>query len=88
MPDFAERREWRYADFDVHPTVPRLMLAVQEKHGPRVENVLAVIDVKAGRVQSFFSNFMSGSSLIDRPPDFVDSARFSPDGKRVIARGW
>ena len=88
MPDFAERREWRYADFDVHPTVPRLMLAVQEKHGPIVENVFGGDRCQGRKSAIVLQQFHVGSSLIDRPPDFVDSARFSPDGKRVIARGW
>ncbi|KAF4577515.1 hypothetical protein EYR40_003055 [Pleurotus pulmonarius] len=75
----------RFADFSVYPSNPQLMVAIMEDHTndptgetpSQVVNTLCVIDAAAKSV----SPLVSGA-------DFYSSARFSPDGTRLVWLQW
>ena len=68
----------RFADFDVHPTDPRWVLAVLEVHGPdSVDNKVVVIDAPART-----------SSVLCEGVDFYQHPKFSPDGKWICWVQW
>ncbi|KAL1694233.1 Alpha/Beta hydrolase protein [Schizophyllum commune] len=80
-PAIAENSNWRYADFDIHPTLPHLLIAVLEDHtkpNPAdVVNSLCIIDTTTSAVHP----------LIDGA-DFYAQPRFSPDGKSIVWQQW
>ncbi|KAF7430148.1 hypothetical protein PC9H_005848 [Pleurotus ostreatus] len=75
----------RFADFDVHPKNPELVVAIMEDHTDdpngeapsKVVNTLCIIDTVAKTV----TPLVSGA-------DFYSNARFSPDGTRLIWLQW
>ncbi|KAL1752504.1 Alpha/Beta hydrolase protein [Schizophyllum commune] len=80
-PVTPENNNWRYADFDIHPTHPHLLIAVLEDHtkpNPAdVTNSLCIIDT----AKSFVRPLIHGA-------DFYAQPRFSPDGKRITWQQW
>ncbi|KAF9493029.1 alpha/beta-hydrolase [Pleurotus eryngii] len=75
----------RFADFDVHPKISELVVAIMEDHTndptgeapSQVVNTLCVIDTVVKSV----SPLVSGA-------DFYSNARFSPDGSRLVWLQW
>jgi hypothetical protein len=68
----------RFADFDVHPSDPRWVLAVVEVHEPNsVDNKLAIIDSAAGT-----------SGILCQGADFYQHPKFSHDGKWICWVQW
>ena len=63
-------------------------MAVRESHeeGHKVRNELSLIDVE--RRQVILGDFIVTADARHPLPDFVDSPRFSPDGKHVVGRAW
>ncbi|KAI5892117.1 alpha/beta-hydrolase [Schizophyllum commune H4-8] len=76
-----ENINWRYADFDIHPIRPHLLIAVLEDHtkpNPAdVTNSLCVIDTANSAVHP-----------LTHGADFYAQPRFSPDGKRITWQQW
>lgn len=70
--------DFRYGDFDVHPTDTNTILAIFEDHtNPEVINTLVMIDAKA----KTFAVVMQGA-------DFYSQPKFSPDGKMISWLQW
>ena len=68
----------RFADFDVHPTDPKWILAVVEIHTPdSVDNKVAIINATTRT-----------HSIICDGADFYQHPKFSPDGKWVCWVQW
>ncbi|KAL1747130.1 Alpha/Beta hydrolase protein [Schizophyllum fasciatum] len=80
-PVTPENSAWRFADFDVHPTQPHLLIAVMESHEKPlpadVVNSLSIIDT----VQVDVRPLVQGA-------DFYAQPRFSPDGTKVSWQQW
>ncbi|KAL1700855.1 Alpha/Beta hydrolase protein [Schizophyllum commune] len=81
VPVTPENSNWRYADFDIHPTHPHLLIAVLEdltKPNPAdVTNCLCIIDTAKSAVHPLIQG-----------ADFYAQPRFSPDGKRITWQQW
>ncbi|KAL1662720.1 Alpha/Beta hydrolase protein [Schizophyllum commune] len=81
VPVTPKNSNWRYADFDIHPTHPHLLIAVLEDHtkpNPAdVTNSLCIIDTAKSSVHPFTHG-----------ADFYAQPRFSPDGKRITWQQW
>ncbi|KAJ7186834.1 Alpha/Beta hydrolase protein [Mycena filopes] len=78
----AESKVLRFADLDVHPKHPHILVAIVEDHSDSssptsVVNKLCIIDTKS---QSL-SPLVSGA-------DFYASPKFSPDGTRIVWQQW
>ncbi|CAK7212086.1 hypothetical protein SBRCBS47491_001353 [Sporothrix bragantina] len=70
----------RYGDFSVHPTTHDWILAVQEEHFEKeedVKNTVVAVHAATGKV----SYLLQGS-------DFYEHPQFSPDGTRVCWTQW
>ena len=70
----------RYACFNVHPQLPRFILAILETHfgdGAAVSNEIVVIDRKTHTVQILVSG-----------ADFYGYPRWSPDGRDICWIQW
>ncbi|RDW63957.1 putative dipeptidyl peptidase IV [Coleophoma crateriformis] len=68
----------RWADFDVHPTDPKWILAVKEDHVPEpVENLLVAVNSETKETH-----------VVARGADFYKYPRFSLDGKRICWVQW
>ncbi|KAL1682900.1 Alpha/Beta hydrolase protein [Schizophyllum commune] len=81
VPVTPDNSNWRYADFDIHPTHPHLLIAVLEDHTkPKpadVTNSLYIIDTAKSSVHPLIQG-----------ADFYAQPRFSPDGKRITWQQW
>jgi Tol biopolymer transport system component len=80
QPITEENRALRWADFHVHPTNTKWVLAVQEDHsvqGAEIENSLVLIDSTTKDVRT-----------IVQGADFYSNPRFSPDGKKLCWVQW
>ena len=79
----------RYADFDVHPVHPRIIVCVAEIHGKTVEDLIVAIDTETGQESAIvFASSHGEHPFLSRRPDFVDNPRFSPDGRHLVFRVW
>lgn len=68
----------RFADFNVHPNMPRWVLAEQEDHTTNgVENFIVAIDASAGEVY-----------VMAQGADFYQRPEFSTDGKQISWIQW
>lgn len=75
----------RFADFDVHPKISGLVVAIMEDHTndptgeapSQVVNTLCVIDTATKSVRPLVSG-----------ANFYSNARFSPDGTRLVWLQW
>jgi hypothetical protein len=68
----------RFADFNVHPNMPRWVLAEQEDHTTNgVENSILAIDASAGEVY-----------VLAQGADFYQHPEFSTDGKQISWIQW
>jgi hypothetical protein len=78
-PIVPEDPKTRYADFSVHPSDPRWVLAIQEDHHkyPDVVNTIVAIDATRQKVHTIASG-----------QDFYSDPRFSHDGKRICWKQW
>ncbi|KAF8147783.1 hypothetical protein K438DRAFT_1910525 [Mycena galopus ATCC 62051] len=77
-----ESKVLRFANFDVHPKHPHLLVSILEDHSDSssptsVVNTLCIINTKS---QSL-APLVSGA-------DFYASAKFSPDGTRIVWQQW
>ena len=83
-----------YADFDVHPVHPRIVVGVVEVHGETVNNFIATIDMETGEdsgISFALRDKRNSQDIFKRPEflsDFVDNPRFSPDGRHLVFRTW
>ncbi|RPD65632.1 alpha/beta-hydrolase [Lentinus tigrinus ALCF2SS1-7] len=86
--------EWRYADFIVHPLVPRFLLAIREDHtytlGDCIVNTIVIIDTETGVVRGAGTAWPVPPQPGCEPdaPSFLDSPRLSPDGRYLAIRAW
>ncbi|KAJ7641457.1 Alpha/Beta hydrolase protein [Roridomyces roridus] len=81
-PVTPESKVLRYANFDVHPTHPHLLVSVLEDHSDSssptsVVNTLCIINTKAQSVVPLVSG-----------ADFYAAPIFSPDGSRIAWQQW
>ncbi|KAL1748330.1 hypothetical protein HDZ31DRAFT_30044 [Schizophyllum fasciatum] len=76
-----ENPVYRYADFDVHPKYPHLLVSILEDHTrdapSTVVNTLCIIDTESKTV----SPLVSGA-------DFYAQPRFAPDGAHLVWQQW
>ncbi|TRM64834.1 Alpha/Beta hydrolase protein [Schizophyllum amplum] len=81
VPVTPESDVWRFADFDVHPTKPHLLVSVLEDHtqptSAKVVNSLCIIDTSTSAV----TPLVLGA-------DFYAQPRFSPDGRKILWQQW
>ncbi|KAJ7119572.1 alpha/beta-hydrolase [Mycena epipterygia] len=82
QPITPESKVLRFANFDVHPKHPHLLVSILEDHSDKslptsVVNTLCVINTKSQSV----SSLVSGA-------DFYASPKFSPDGTRIVWQQW
>jgi hypothetical protein len=70
--------EWAFGDFNVHPTQPHYILAVQEelKKSPSQDRIV-LVDSRTGTIQ-----------VIAEGADFYSHARFNHDGGRICWLQW
>ncbi|KAJ7471903.1 Alpha/Beta hydrolase protein [Mycena latifolia] len=81
-PVTPESKVFRFANFDVHPKHPHLLVSILEDHSDKtsptsVVNTLCIINTKTQSV----SPLVSGA-------DFYASPKFSPDGSRIVWQQW
>ncbi|KAJ7472147.1 Alpha/Beta hydrolase protein [Mycena latifolia] len=81
-PVTPESKVFRFANFDVHPKHPHLLVSILEDHSDTtsptsVVNTLCIINTKTQSV----SPLVSGA-------DFYASPKFSPDGSRIVWQQW
>lgn len=75
---FPPTETLRFADFDVHPTLPQWVLAVQEDHsGPEILTSIVAIDAIAGDL-----------FIVARGADFYQHPKFSADGTQICWIQW
>lgn len=67
----------RFASFNIHPTSPNWILAIQEEHHSTVENSVVAIDSSNKSIHR-----------IARGADFYNHPQFSPQGDRVCWIQW
>lgn len=67
----------RFASFNIHPTSPNWILAIQEEHHTSVENSVVAIDSLNKTVHP-----------IARGADFYNHPQFSPQGNKVCWIQW
>lgn len=68
----------RFADFDVHPTLPHWVLAVQEDHSANmVVNSIVAVNMSGGEV-----------FILAQGADFYQHPKFSADGKQICWTQW
>lgn len=76
-----ENPAYRYADFDVHPTHPHLLISILEDHTKdapsTIVNTLCIIDTEKKTI----APLVSGA-------DFYAHARFAPDGAHIVWQQW
>ncbi|KAK7028292.1 peptidase-S9 domain-containing protein [Favolaschia claudopus] len=77
-----ESKVLRFANFDVHPKHPHLLVSVLEDHSDSssptaVVNTLCIINTKSQSI----SPLVAGA-------DFYGSPKFSPDGTRIVWQQW
>ncbi len=78
-PIVPEDPKVRFADFSVHPSDPRWILAIQEDHHtyPDVVNTIVAIDASEKKVHTIASG-----------QDFYSHPRFSHDGSKICWNQW
>lgn len=67
----------RFASFNIHPTSPNWILAIQEKHHTTVENSVVAIDSSSKTVHP-----------VTQGAKFYNHPQFSPQGDRVCWIQW
>ncbi|KAJ7629481.1 alpha/beta-hydrolase [Mycena polygramma] len=77
-----ESKIHRFADFDIHPKHPHLLVSILEDHSDTtspssVVNTLCIINTESQSVTSLVSG-----------ADFYASPKFSPDGTRIVWQQW
>ncbi|KAJ7675444.1 alpha/beta-hydrolase [Mycena rosella] len=82
QPATPESKILRFANFDVHPKHPHLLVSILEDHSDKssptsVVNSLCIINTKSQSV----SPLVAGA-------DFYASPKFSPDGTRIVWQQW
>ncbi|KAJ7736732.1 Alpha/Beta hydrolase protein [Mycena maculata] len=81
-PVTPENKVLRFADVDVHPAHPHFLVSILENHSDNssptsIVNTLCIINTKTRSI----SPLVSGA-------DFYASAKFSPDGARIVWQQW